>query len=68
MSMDITKVIAHSMKCRDIALNGVICLEENVVDFEGKLDLADGKRVILTISQTSYRCRMLSSTNTTTSC
>ena len=47
MSVDITKVIAHSRKCRDIALNSVICLEENIPDLEGKLDLLNSEHVIL---------------------
>ena len=46
MSVDITKVITHSRKHRDIALNGVIRLEENVENFEGKLDLTESEGVI----------------------
>ena len=42
---DITKVIVHSLKRRDIALNSVIHLEERIVDFERMLDLTDGERV-----------------------
>ena len=47
MSVDIIKVIAHSRKSRNITLNSVICSEENIADFKGKLDLTGGKRVIL---------------------
>ena len=39
--------MVHSKKYRDIALNGVIRLEENIGDFEGKFDLTDGEHVIL---------------------
>ena len=37
----------HSSEHRDIALNGVIHLEKNIGDFEGKLDLTDGECVTL---------------------
>ena len=47
MSEDIIKVIAHSWKRRDIALNGVTRLDENIVDFKKQLDLTDGKCVIV---------------------
>ena len=47
MIVDIIKVITHSEKRRDIALFGVIRLEENIVDFEKQLDLTDGECVIL---------------------
>ena len=47
MSEDITMVIVCSRKCRDVALNGVVRLEENIADLEGKLVLTDGKRVTL---------------------
>ena len=49
MSEDIIKVITHSKKHRDITLASVIHLEENIADFEGKLDLTEGKRVILNL-------------------
>ena len=45
MSEDITRVIVHSQKRRDVALNGVNRLEENVADFEQNTVLTDGKRV-----------------------
>ena len=44
---DIIKVIVHSKKCRDIALNGVIRLEENIADLEEKLILTDDEHVTL---------------------
>ena len=47
MSEDITRVIVHSQKSRDVALNGVIRLEENIADLEWKLVLTDGERVTL---------------------
>ena len=47
MSEDIERVIVHSKKRRDIALNGVIRLEENIADLEEKLVLTDGDRVTL---------------------
>ena len=37
MSEDITRVIVHSKKRRDIALNGVIRLEENIADIEERV-------------------------------
>ena len=47
MSEDITKVIVHSKKRREVALNGVIRLEENIAELEEKLPLTDGERVTL---------------------
>ena len=47
MSEDIAKVFAYSKKHRNVALNGVIRLEENIDDLEEKLALTDGKRVTL---------------------
>ena len=47
MSEGIIKVVTISRKRRDITLSGVVCLEENVAHFEGKLDLTNGKRVTL---------------------
>ena len=47
MSEDIARVSIHSKKRKDITLNGVIRLEENIADLEGKLVLTDGKRVTL---------------------
>ena len=47
MSEDITRVIVHFKKRRDVALNGVIHLEENIAELEGKLVLTDGERVTL---------------------
>ena len=47
MSEDIAKVITYSKRCRDIALNGVICLEDNIANLEEKLVLTDGEGVIL---------------------
>ena len=44
---DIVKVIVHSKKCRDVALNGVIHLEENMAELEDKLPLTDGEHVTL---------------------
>ena len=44
---DIIKVIVHSKTCKNIALNSVIWLEENITNFEGKLDLINGELVIL---------------------
>ena len=43
----IAKVIAHSKKRRDIALRGVIRLEDNIAELEDKLPLSDGERVTL---------------------
>ena len=44
-SEDITRVIVRSQKCKDVALNGVIHLEENIADLERKFVLTDGERV-----------------------
>ena len=47
MSEDIAKVFTYSKKHRNVALNGVIHLEENIDDLEEKLALTDCKRVTL---------------------
>ena len=47
MSEDITMVFLHFRKCRDVALNGVICLEKNIADLDGKFVLTDGEHVTL---------------------
>ena len=47
MYEDITRVIVRSLKRRDVALNSVLCLEENIADPERKLVLTDGERVTL---------------------
>ena len=47
MSEDISIVIVHSQRSRDVTLNGFICLEENIVDLEGNLVLPDGEHVKL---------------------
>ena len=47
MSEDITRVIVCSQKRRDVALNGVFRLEENIAELEGKLVLTDGELVTL---------------------
>ena len=47
MSEDITMVVVLSQKRRDTTLNGIIRLEENIADLEGKLVLTDGEHVTL---------------------
>ena len=44
---DIARLIAHSKKRRDVALKGVIRLEDNIAELEDKLPLSDGERVTL---------------------
>ena len=45
MSEEITRVIVRSQNRRDVALDGVIHLEENIADLEGKLVSTDGECV-----------------------
>ena len=45
MSEDITRVIVRSQKHRDVALNSVIRLEENIADLERQVVLTDGEHV-----------------------
>ena len=59
MSEDITRVIVCSQKHRDVALNSVIHLEENIADLEGKLVLTDGKHVTLDYSTDQMQGRNL---------
>ena len=64
MSEDITTVIVCSQKHRDIALNYVIHLEENITDLEGKVVFTDGECVTLDyvanrVSQTSLQVNRL---------
>ena len=47
MSENITRVIVHSKKRRNITLNNVVRLEENIAELEGKLVLTDGECVTL---------------------
>ena len=47
MSEDICMVIVRSQKSRDVALNGVIYVEDNIADLERKLVLTDGECVTL---------------------
>ena len=49
MSEDRTMVIVCSQKRRDVTLNGVICLEENIADHKGRIVLTDGERVTSTM-------------------
>ena len=44
---DIIKVIAYSQKRRDVAHDNAMRFEEDIADFEGKLGLTNGERVIL---------------------